>query len=458
PGEPMLFDYGFWSDSIPLEDPARRAAMLYTMSLLLTAVVVLGIRYYTSSGPEKNTSKHLIAAIIGPVLFAGSFWISSRQTGPSYILSPSIVLAFISQLGLIAVLRQEEIQNPRLLSRIVFYGALVLASFLLINLVSELYVYVQGRIVMDNTVTWMLIGAILVFFLIARLSLAERTFDELMFHRAAEYRRLIEETRMELRDARERLLRSEKLSAVGELAARVAHEIKNPLGPIKGYTQMMRDKLEADTEFRHRDEFLHHLEVIAEEVENIDRRVRQFLNASRQPQLMIETTNVNRIVDRCGRILNLEIAATGELPTGYTPVAVRVQLDENAKDLEADSGKIEEAIFNLARNALDAVNNESGGYIRMKTARQFRDGEEGILVTVQDSGPGFPADGIDQLFEPFYSRKSGGTGLGLAIVKSAIEAHGGTIELGNRKEGGGEALVWLPYHRVLNPGALLPKA
>ncbi|MCC6545683.1 hypothetical protein IT570_00835 [Candidatus Sumerlaeota bacterium] len=454
----MLFDYNFWSDTLPLGDPMRRAAMLYMIALLVTSVAVLGIRYHTANGPEKNISKHLIATILGPLFFASSFWISSREPGPALIPSPSMVVAFMAQLSLIAVLRQEEIDNPRLLSRIVFYGALVLVAFIVINLASEVYIYVKGGIVLDRVVTWMLIGAILIFFLAARLSLAERTFDELMFRRASEYRKLIEDTRTELRDARERLLRSEKLSAVGELAARVAHEIKNPLGPIKGYTQMMREKLEADTEFRHRDEFLRHLDVIAEEVENIDRRIHQFLNASRQPQLMIEPTNINRIVDRCGRILNLEIAAAGDPPSGYTPVAVRVQLDENATEIDVDSGRIEEAIFNLARNALEAVNNESGGYIRMKTTRYFRNGEEGILVTVQDSGPGFSTESIERLFEPFYTSKRAGTGLGLAIVRSTIEAHGGTIELGNRKEGGGEALIWLPYHPVRNPGALLPKA
>ncbi|MCC7393016.1 sensor histidine kinase, partial [Candidatus Sumerlaeota bacterium] len=88
----------------------------------------------------------------------------------------------------------------------------------------------------------------------------------------------------------------------------------------------------------------------------------------------------------------------------------------------------------------------------------FRNSEEGILITVQDSGPGFPMDRISELFEPFVTIKPGGTGLGLAIVKSTVEAHGGTIELSNRREGGGEAHVWLPYRPIRNPGALLPKA
>ena len=457
-GDPMLFDYSFWSEKIPLDGPMRRAAMLYSIVLLFTSVLVLGIRYYNSTGPDKNISKHLIAAIVGPAFFAGSFWLSSRQSAPSIVPSPSMVIAFTAQLSLIAVLRQDDIENPRLISRIVFYGVLVLAAFIVINLASEFYIYVKGGIVLDSIISWMLIGTILILFLIARVSLAERAFDELLFRRAAEYRRVIEETRTELRDARERLLRSEKLSAVGGLAARVAHEIKNPLGPIKGYTQMMRERLEADEEFRHRDEFLRYLGVISEEVENIDRRVRQFLNVSRQPQLSIEAVNINRIVDRCGRILNLEIAAAGEPPTGYTPVAVRVQLDENVTEIEADASRMEEAVFNLARNALEAVNNASGGYIRMKTARHFRNGEEGILITVQDSGPGFPMDRISELFEPFVTIKPGGTGLGLAIVKSTVEAHGGMIELSNRREGGGEAQVWLPYSPVRNPGALLPKA
>jgi signal transduction histidine kinase len=455
----LLFDYSYGADAISLESAARRAALLYAVMLLTASVAVLAVRYYTTTGPDQNISKHLIASIIGPLLFSGFFWISSQRSGPSLIPSPSMILVLTAQLSLIAVLRQEEIENPRLLSRIVLYAVLVLAAFLLINLLSEFYIFMQGGIVMDRTVGWMLIGAILVLFLVARLSWVERTFDRLMFTRAAEYRRLVEETRTELRDARERLRRSEKLSAIGELAARVAHEVKNPLGPIKGYTQMMREKLEADPDYRHRDAFLRHLGVIAEEVENIDRRLRQFLTASRQPILIMEQTNVNRLVDRCGRILNLEIAAAGELPPDQTPVSVKVQLDESVSEVMADGGKIEEAVFNLARNALDALTPGNGGYIRLRTNRNFHpDGEEGVLITVQDTGPGFDLDEAEKLFEPFYTNKEGGTGLGLAIVKSTVEAHSGTIELRNRPEGGGEVRLWIPCNPKENVGALLPKA
>lgn len=453
----LLFGYSYGADAISLESAMRRAAMLYALLLLSATVAVLAIRYYMSSGPEANISKHLIAIIIGPILFAGFFWISSQHAGPSVIPSPSLMLALMSQLGLIAVLRQEELGNPRYLSRAVYYLAIVLLAFALISLVSEFYIFVQGGIVMDSTAAWMLAGVTVILLLVARMGWVERTFDQLMFRRAAEYRRLVEETRQELRDARERLRRSEKLSAIGELAARVAHEVKNPLGPIKGYTQMMREKLEEDRDYKHRDAFLRHLGVIAEEVENIDRRLRQFLNASRQPQLIIEQTDVNRLVDRCGRILNLEIASSGEPPTGERPVTVRIQLDEELPEILADGGKIEEAVFNLARNALDAITG-NGGYIRLKTVRKLGpEGEDGVLITVQDTGPGFPLSEIDKLFEPFYTSKDAGTGLGLAIVKSTVEAHGGSVELANRPEGGGEVRLWLPREPRENIGALLPK-
>lgn len=458
-GMNLLFNYSYRVGQVNLDGWATRAALLYCIVMIGSALVVLGIRYYTTTGPDKNTAKHLIATIIGPLLFAGVFWASAR-TGPiSIVPSPSLVFAITAQLGLIVILRQEEIRRPRILNRAVYYLTAVLVAFLLVHLMLEFFTFVQGGLVLDRTISWLVIGSTLLLLLVARSKPLQNAFERLMFSRAQEYRNLYQETRQELRGARERLRKTERLSVAGELAARLAHEIKNPLGPIKGYTQMMREKLEDDPAFTHRESFLRHLEVIAEEVENIDRRVRGFLNLARQPQLLQEPVDVNRLVRRCSQLLRLEISAQGDPPTGQRGVEIEMELDEELMTILGDQGRLEEALYNLARNALDATQEAGGGIIEFRTSEQKGPaGEEGVLIIVHDSGNGFKTELISKLFDPFFSEKEDGTGLGLSIVKSHIESHGGTVTLTNREDDeGGEARIWLPKVVKANPGAALPK-
>ncbi|MCC5874920.1 MAG: hypothetical protein JJU11_01750, partial [Candidatus Sumerlaeia bacterium] len=171
----------------------------------------------------------------------------------------------MAQAGLVAVLRQEELQRRRLLTRAAYYLTAVLVAVLLVLLLIEFYTFHGGKVVLDRTVGWLMFMASLLLLVLARLKPVESILDRLVFERAREYRQLVSETRKELREARERLRRAERMSVIGELSARVAHEIKNPLGPIKGYTQMMREKLMEPGDFPHREKFLQYLEVIAEE-------------------------------------------------------------------------------------------------------------------------------------------------------------------------------------------------
>ncbi|CAN5189547.1 hypothetical protein BH09SUM1_BH09SUM1_06900 [soil metagenome] len=457
-GVALLFDYSYRVDQIALDSITTRASLIYSALCLFAAVTVLAVRYSTTTGPEQNVSKHLIATIAGPIFFAAFFWAGSESGSVPVIPSPSLIFELMAQAGLIVVLRQEEITNPRVLSRTIYAVTAILIAFLLVNLLSEFYSLVGGWIVLDRTVGWLLIGAILLLLLLSRLVRVERVFDRMLFARAAEYRKLVEETRHELRDARQRLRRAERMSAVGELAARVAHEIKNPLGPIKGYTQIMREKLQGENNFVHRDAFLRHLAVISEEVENIDRRVRQFLDSSRQQQIVVEQVALNKIVERCARIIELEIETSRELTPGSQSTAVRLHLDDKVASIKGDGDRLEEAIFNIARNAVEAIGQKGGGSVHISTSAQNSPtGEAGAMITVEDTGRGMSEESSDQLFIPFFTDKEGGTGLGLTIVKGIVEAHGGTIEIGPRHEGGTRATLWIPMIAHENPGALLPK-
>lgn len=454
-----FFSYSYRTDRFSSDNLPMRLTQIYVLILLVSAIAVMGIRYYTSTGPEQNTSKHLIASILGPLMFAGFFWGGSQGGGAAILPSPSFLLAIMGQVALFVVLRQEELRQPKTLARTVYYVMAVLIAFVFAHLIQEFYIVVQGGIVLERTAGWLVIGSILAFLLLARVGHFERLFDKLMFARAAEYRQIVEETRHELKEARERLRKAERLSVVGEIAARVAHEIKNPLGPIRGYTQMMREKLEKTEAFEEREKFLNYLEVIQEEVDNIDRHVRDLLERSRQPQLIIETVDVNKLVRRCARVMRLELSAGREMSGLLLPVAIEAEVDPQLEPIRADGSRLEEAIFNLARNALDAMVDRTRGRITISAKRKAgNNGEDGVSIVVSDNGPGFRAAEIDQHFESFFSQKSEGTGLGLAIVKGTVEAHGGAISLKNREWGGGEVQLWIPRIAKENPGALLPKA
>lgn len=436
----------------------QRATVLYLLILLITTLAVLGVRYYTTSGPEQNTSKHLIAVLFGPIFFALLFWASAARDIPGTIPSPGFLFALIAQGGLLVVLRQEELRNPRTLTRSVYYLTTVLIAFVVMSLIAQFYELVQGVFLIDETALVVLLGVTATLMALSRFSLIEHTFDRLFFTRAAEYRRLVAETRAELRETRDRLRRAERLSVVGEVAARVAHEIKNPLGPIRGYTQMMREKVEAAETLEDRERFLSYLEVIQEEVDNIDRRVREFLASAGEPRLALEQVDMNDMVERCARVLKLELTAGKELAGAILPVQVLTELEPGLGVVEMDPGRFEEALFNIARNAVDALLGQTRGRIVFRTASARNPaGTEGILVTVLDNGPGFDLAAMDRLFEPFYTQKDTGTGLGLAIAKATVEAHGGTIVLRNRPHGGGEVRLWMPRLAHENPGALLPK-
>ncbi len=455
-----MFDFSLGTPSYDLQTNSHRAAALYCILTLGATLGVLGIRYYNGTGPSRNLAKHLLAAVAGPLVFAAFFWATTPGAPTSVLPSPSLVFALMAQVGLIVVLRQEEVRSPRTVSSVLYYAAVVLVAFLFVGLLAEFYFLAQGHIILQSTFFWIMTALVVAVVFFTRMTWLERKFEQLVFARAAEYRRLVEETRSELHHSRERLRKAERLSAVGELAARMAHEIKNPLGPIKGYTQMMREKVEKDPGFPNRQAFLRHLEVIAEEVETIDSRLRHFLASARQPRLEQEPTDINKLANRCAQLLEMEVQATREIAPEAPSIDIRIHLSTGLPPVTGDSARLEEAIFNLARNALDSVQDAKteDGYVMLETQpASSPHGEPGVEVAVRDNGGGLPPVDTRQLFEPFYTLKEGGTGLGLAVAKSAVEAHGGALVLHNLPEGGAEARLWLPLKAVPNPEALLPK-
>ncbi|MEQ8818638.1 MAG: ATP-binding protein [Sumerlaeia bacterium] len=423
----------------------------YGIVMVLGCMVVLAVRYETiGPSPVRTLCKHLSIVIIGPIAFASVFAVTTKTSGETLAPSPSLLAVFIAQFSILAVIRQEEIERPMALSRWIYYTAAVLVGFAVSVLLYTAYEGVAGKVLLARTVQATIFVTIVLFVIAASMPRVRSMFDRVMFRRVAEYRELFRDSQLQLRDTRERLRRAERLSVVGETAARIAHEIKNPLGPIKGYTEMMRDKLDdmSDEDFPHRTRFLRHLEIISEEVEAIDRKVRQLLNMAKKPAVTFEPEDINAMVERAATLLRFE-SEGADSDTG-APV-VRTYLAPHLPDVLICRERVEEAISNVCRNAIEAVQLAGlGGEIVLTTeVQEDENGVRGVAIIVEDSGPGFSDEALARLFTPFYTEKPGGTGLGLSIVKSHVEVHNGRAQFEKRDPCGARVTLWFP----LNPEA-----
>ncbi len=415
---------------------------VYFLMWLLIALVSFAKRHAaTPPGPLRDLTKHMIGAIFGILVFAALFWFVTREGTRGVLPSPTLLGALLAQVGIFVAIRQGDFQRPFLLSRWLFYTLAAATTFLVVSLVLQLYEIVAQRplIPSDNQSYILAIAVILVLFL-ATLPTPQAWFDRVFFRRAWEYRKLVLDAQRELRETQERLRRAERLSMVGELAARIAHEIKNPLGPIKGYTEMLREKIERQENLPQREQMLSHLEVIAEEVAAIDRKVHTLLDIARRPMPERHVLDPNVLAERTATVLRLEVAAT---PGATRRVVIDSDLAPNIPEMTADRTRLEEALLNLGRNALEAL--EGDGRIILTTREEpGPDGARGVAFLVEDNGRGLSPQAQERLFTPFFTDKPGGTGLGLAIARSHADEHHGELTLRNREPRGVRARLWVP--------------
>lgn len=393
---------------------------------------------------ERPLVQNLLIVAASPALFFALFSTFTTLAGMPLLPSPSLMLAFIAQLAILIVVRHEEVERPLLLSRWIYFTMMVLLGFVLGHLALIFYESMLQVTLLAPTVRWLLVGTITLFVLAACVPGVQAFFDRLMFRRAWEYRELVRAAQVELRETRQRLRRAERLSVVGEMAARIAHEIKNPLGPIKGYAQMMLEKIERTPDFPHRASFTRQLAIISEEVDTIDRKVRQLLDMVRTPDTARRREDINRLVERAAILLRLEVEATNTEPGGRTSqVRIHDDLETGLPLVACMVPRLEEAINNLCRNAIEALGDR--GHIWLRTRRAPRGDAMGIEIEIEDDGPGFSPSAREHLFEPFYTEKAGGTGLGLSIVRGHIEAHDGEIAVAPGTNGAGTRItLWLP--------------
>jgi nitrogen fixation/metabolism regulation signal transduction histidine kinase len=224
------------------------------------------------------------------------------------------------------------------------------------------------------------------------------------------------------------LLRAERQAAWGEVARRLAHEIKNPLTPIQLSAERLQHKLsnklnEGDAQLLRRA-----TQTIVSQVAAMKNMVSDFANYARGPALKLSRLELHKLIKE---VLGL-YEASG--------ISIQQNLDASRSEVNGDATRLRQIVHNLLQNALDAVQGVAQPQITLLTETQ--DGE--IRLCVEDNGAGFPESVLSRAFEPYMTTKAKGTGLGLAIVKKIVEEHGGRIDIENNVNGGARISIVLP--------------
>jgi len=407
------------------------------LAVVLTALVGLtGFLRARSTEPDMRRLGRRVSAVFGVATIGFTIFAATALIQEKAGVDPLLWVVLVAEATALVYVIDRQIEMHILLSRVVTSALLAMAvvGFSLLAL--------WGAGTKLDAGLFASATAIALFAGLLFLGLGEvvqRGVTELLFPAEARLGRALEMSRGEVATLRRRLERVERLAIAGELAASVAHEIKNPLSPIRGYAQILSGKLESVSE-QERPMFSKGLGIIINEADRIDQRVRDLLELARgerTPAKLDATADLHRVV--------LDVIAVAE---GEPSVReVRRWLDASIGKVSGDADELRGALANVMKNAAEAMEPLGGGSIEVRT---HVEGDRAI-VEVLDEGVGLEGADESRAFDTFYTTKRGGTGLGLAIGRSAIDAAGGRIALEARSDRRGAKV------RIELPLALAPK-
>lgn len=230
----------------------------------------------------------------------------------------------------------------------------------------------------------------------------------------------------QLQELGNRLIRTEKLAAMGTLSAGVAHEVNNPLASISSLIQMMQAKPDLDDGTREK------LSVISTQIQRITRVTKDMMDFARVRPAAKNPVNINEIIETSLRLASFD--------DSFKKLQIKKFPTENLPAIFADADQLQQVFLNLFLNARDAM--PDGGSLKIETGQI--DGE--IRIEIADAGNGIASDNLKKIFDPFFTTKSAGkgTGLGLAVCYGIITAHGGRIEAASNKSDGTSFMIFLP--------------
>ncbi|MGH8287377.1 MAG: sensor histidine kinase, partial [Steroidobacteraceae bacterium] len=242
------------------------------------------------------------------------------------------------------------------------------------------------------------------------------------------------------------MLQAQRDAAWGEVARRLAHEIKNPLTPIQLSAERMRRRFLGNMSDQDAQVLERATHTIVQQVEAMKQMVNAFSEYARTPEMTLTPFDLNQLVTEVAELYRSQDSR----------VQVRLELDPSPAELEADRGRVRQILNNLMTNSMEALEGRGDAQVQIATRFDTASGQPLAEITVADNGPGFASDIISQVFDPYVTSKPKGTGLGLAIVKKIVEEHGGWIEAENRRTGGARVRVTLPLNERARAN-LLPR-
>jgi two-component system sensor histidine kinase PilS (NtrC family) len=230
------------------------------------------------------------------------------------------------------------------------------------------------------------------------------------------------------REARQR----QQLAAVGEMAAGIAHEIRNPLASMRGSIQVLRAELALTQEQSHL------MDIVLRESDRLNETIRSFLAYARPQPLLARAVDLTRLLGDTATLLR-------NSPDVLPSHRISVDAPKDGPVVQADDAQVRQVIWNLATNGLRAM--PEGGELVLRARIQSSGGDEDVVLEVVDHGVGIRPERLDSLFQPFSGSFARGTGLGLAIVHRIVSDHGGEVQVESELGRGTTVLVTLPAHR-----------
>ncbi len=205
------------------------------------------------------------------------------------------------------------------------------------------------------------------------------------------------------------LQRSERLAALGKMAAGVAHELRNPLSSIKGLAVLLKSNFsppskEAET-----------ADILVKEVERLNRSIGELLDYAKPGQLRTDAASIKELIEKTVSLIRMDAESYG--------IVIKLETDDDLPQVFVDKDKMNQVFLNLFLNAIQAM--EHGGELIVK-AELF---EKTMKITIRDNGVGIEPENLSRVFDPYYTTKRDGTGLGLAMSSKIVEEHGGMIEV-----------------------------
>jgi len=388
--------------------------------------------------PVAEIHKQLILLAIGVVQFSEG-WLLARapRRGASYIVLLKIGLATLlidhtGEVGInssyypifyLPVVTAAEYFSP--------WGTLLWTALASAAYCSYLYPALQEYEITAESYSLLAIR-ILFFFLAAMVVNRFVVENRRQTKRYQELAETLTETNRKLEQAQEEARRSERLAALGQMSAGLAHEIRNPLGVIKGSAEMLHQKLGESNALA--SELAGY---ISTETNRLSALVTRFLDFARPLHAELAPQEITAVLDRA--LHDVSLTEKDE------SVRVERHYEANLPLVPLDESLGEQAFVNLIQNAYDAMGNKEGT-LRVTAARVNGANRDGVEVGIEDTGPGIPADLREQIFNPFVTTKKTGVGLGLSIVSRIIDGHHGTIrvESGGDDQRGARFVVFFP--------------